>query len=240
MGTKISLPSLIRTPGARAHPYPFQVSVQTYEFMQGAVFYAAFSDAAAGECAASPRAFSKIEEKFATSGLDKKHWDSGWEHLERYKVVFTNTIFQHVVILLRSHWDWYIRQTGAFVRFARSHVASPTLNSKQEKNLSNIGWKDVASQLTILEEACGISFSLSSTTLSAINEMSLVRNLGMHNRWEVDDYYLQKTLSVGWELKDIRIIEIGELNHWRESFASLLNETSFPIAELYAPVPDYP
>jgi len=70
--------------------------------------------------------------------------------------------------------------------------------------------------------------------------MSLVRNLGMHNRWEVDDYYLQKSSASGWELKDVRIIEIAELRSWSASLSKLINETSFEISIKYVGAPDFP
>ena len=91
-----------------------------------------------------------------------------------------------------------------------------------------------------MEESCGIKLSLSPQILSNINEMSLVRNLGLHNRWEVDDFYLRKTSSSIWELRDVRIIEIGELQSWAGSLSKLINETSLQIAIKYVGAPDYP
>jgi hypothetical protein len=238
--TKIPLPSVSRTPGAKAHPFPIQVSFQTQEFIQAVLFYAMFADSAAGEYVRLPNALNNIEQKLIKEGLDKKLWDNGWSYLQKYQPIFNNTIFQNVVILMRSHWDWYIRQIGEFVSFARNYVSNPVLDTKQQKNLTRIGWKEITQQLTILEESCGINFSLSNRILSDINEMSLVRNLGMHNRWEVDDYYLKKTSSSNWELKDVRLIEIAELQSWAGSLSKLINETCLQITIKYVAAPDFP
>jgi hypothetical protein len=126
------------------------------------------------------------------------------------------------------------------VSFARNHVSSPALDRNQQKNLARIAWKEITQQLTILEESCGIRFNLSHAILSDINEMSLVRNLGMHNRWEADDYYLNKTSSSNWDLKDVRLIEIAELRSWSGSLSKLINESSLEIAIKYAGAPDFP
>ena len=154
--------------------------------------------------------------------------------------VFENTVFQNVLMLMRSHWDWYIRQLGGFVRFSRNHVPSPSLDNKQQKLLDNVDRKEIKEQLEILEMACGITFNIPSAVMESIKEMSLVRNLGMHNRWEVDDFYLNKTSTSGWELGDIRLIEINQLREWASSLNKIIDETSLPIAVKYVSVPDYP
>lgn len=45
MGIKIPLPPVTKAPDAQAHPFPFQVAVQTYELVPGVPFYAAAGDA---------------------------------------------------------------------------------------------------------------------------------------------------------------------------------------------------
>jgi hypothetical protein len=236
---KIPLPTVTR--GPKVHPFPVQVSLQTQEFIQAVLFYGMFADYAAGEYVRLPNALNKIEQKIIEDGLDKKSWDNGWDYLQKYQVIFNNTLFQNVLILMRSHWDWYIRQIGEFIVFARNHVSIPVLDAKKQKSLERVGFKEITQQIAILEEACGISFNLPSSVLSDIAEMALVRNLGMHNRWEVDDFYLQKTTSTTpWELKDVRLLEIDELKSWAGSLSKLISETSFQIAVKYVAAPDFP
>ena len=237
---KISLPQITKTPSAKAHVFPVQVSIQTQEFIHAVLFYAMFADIAAGEYVRLPDGLNRIERKLSHDGLDKKQWDRGWDYLQKYQPIFNNTIYQNVLILMRSHWDWYIRQIGQFVSFARAHIRSPALDKKQQQDLERIGWTEITKQLIILEVSCGIKFSLSSTILSDLNEMSLVRNLGMHNRWEVDEFYLRKTTTSNWELREVRIVEINELQSWASSLSKLINETSLQIATRYVAAPDFP
>jgi hypothetical protein len=229
-----------KTTDAKAHTYPIQVGLQTQEFIQAVLFYAMFADTAAGAYVRLPNALSNIEKRLIEEGLAKREWERGWDYLQKYQAIFNNTIFQNVVILMRSHWDWYIRQIGEFINFARVHLADPPLEKKQQSDLNRIGWKEVRKQLVILEESCGIKFSLSPQILFDIDEMSLVRNLGLHNRWEVDDFYLRKTSSSIWELRDVRIIQIGELHAWAGSLSKLISETSLQIAIKYVCAPNYP
>jgi len=141
--TKIPLPRVIKTAGAKAHPFPIQVSIQTQEFIQAVLFYAMFADIAAGKYIQLPNALDNLKQELSKEGLDKKLWDNGWSYLEKYQPIFNNTIFQNVLILMRSHWDWYIRQIGEFVSFARKHVSSPDSDKTQQKNLARIGWKEI-------------------------------------------------------------------------------------------------
>lgn len=237
---KIPLPVVTKTSDAKAHPYPIQVSLQTQEFIQAGLFYAMFADTAAGEYVRLPNALNTIEEKLTKEGLDKRDWERGWHYLQKYQAIFNNTIFQNVVILTRSHWDWYVRQVAEFIKFARAHVASPPLTNRQQSDLNRIGWSEITKQLLILEESSGIKFNLPLQIFVDISEMSLVRNLGLHNRWEVDDSYLSKTSASDLELRDIRIIEIHELQGWARSFSKLITETSLQIAVKYVDAPNYP
>jgi hypothetical protein len=240
VSTRIPLPVVTKTTDAKAHPYPIQVSLQAQEFIHGVLFYAMFADSAAGAYVRLPNALNNIEKKLIEEGLGKREWERGWDYLQKYQVIFNNTLFQNVVILMRSHWDWYIRQIGEFINFARVHIALPPLNKKQQSELTRIGWSEITKQLVVLEESCGIKLSLSPQVLSDIHEMSLVRNLGLHNRWEVDDVYLSKTSGSIWELRHVRIIEIGELKSWSGSLSKLISETSLEIAIKCVRAPDYP
>jgi hypothetical protein len=240
MGIKIPLPSVTKAPNAKAHHFPAQAAVQTYEFILGILFYAMLSDTASGAYFRLPNALTQMEANLLSEGLSKKEWDRGWNILQKYMSVFENTVFQNVLMLMRSHWDWYIRQIGGFVRFSRNYVSSPLLDKKQQKLLDNVDRKEIKEQLEILKMACGITFNIPATIMESIKELSLVRNLGMHNRWEVDDFYLSKTSTSGWKLGDLRLVEINELRTWASSLNKLIDETSIPIALKYVSAPDYP
>jgi hypothetical protein len=105
MGIKIPLASVTKAPNAQAHPFPFQVAVQTYEFILGVLFYATVSDTASGAYVRLPNALSQLETKLVSEGLSKKEWDRGWDIIQKYMPVFQNTVFQNVLMLMRSHWD---------------------------------------------------------------------------------------------------------------------------------------
>lgn len=206
----------------------------------GAMFYAAVADVAAGQFIRLPNGLAKLENSLSQSGMDKKEWDRGWNILEKYMPVFENSVFQNVLVLVRSHWDWYIRQLGRFVAFARVHVPSPALSTKHQKLFDYVDRKEIDEQLSILEGACGVTFCLPNSTMLEVKEMSLVRNLGLHNRWEVDAFYLSKTLSSRWTVGEIRVVTIQELRSWVSGLTKLLDETSIPIAKKYCSAPDYP
>ena len=64
-------------------------------------------------------------------------------------------------------------------------------------------------------------------------EMSRVRNLGIHNRWEVDNVYLANTDNNGiWTLGEIRRVDQNEVLQWRIALDKLLLNTWPPIAQL--------
>lgn len=128
----------------------------------GAMFYASVADVASGEYIRLPNGLAQLERKLREDGMDKKEWDRGWDVLGKYMPVFQNSVFQNVLILVRSHWDWYIRQLASFAAFARSHVSSPSLSNKEQKAFDYVDRKEIDEQLSILEAACGVTFHIPS------------------------------------------------------------------------------
>ena len=208
--------------------------------MIGAMFYAAVADVASGEYLSLPNGLIHLENKLRADGMDKKEGDRGWNILEKYMPVFQTSVFQNVLVLVRSHWDWYVRQLSSFVAFARGHVPSPALSNKEQKRFDHVDRREIEEQLSILEGASGVTFNIDSSTMVRVKEMTYVRNLGLHNRWEVDSSYLSKTLNSGWAIGEIRVVTIDELRTWVSSLTTLLDETSMPIAKQYCSAPDYP
>jgi hypothetical protein len=71
--------------------------------------------------------------------------------------------------------------------------------------------------------------------------MSLVRNLGLHNRWEIDAVYLKNTCNpLNWQVGEVRLVRASELLTWRNALDQLLMGTWSPIAQLYVGAPEYP
>ncbi len=103
MGKKIPLPAVIKTPDAKAHPFPIQIGFQTYEFLQGVLFYAIFSNTAAGAYVRLPDSIQELERELISQGISEKLLNDGWSYLRKYQYVFENSVFQNVLILMRSH-----------------------------------------------------------------------------------------------------------------------------------------
>lgn len=77
--------------------------------------------------------------------------------------------------------------------------------------------------------------------MAAAHEMSLVRNLGLHNRWEVDEVYLKNSSHSGaLVVGELRLVNASELLPWRSALSQLLMGIWSPIAQLYVGAPEYP
>ena len=187
-----------------------------------------------------PGNFQKLESTLLEHSFSKEAIAECWDYLEKYKVVLQGTLHQSVLIALNSHWDWYARKLGEFVAFARNHIASPTLTRKRKKAFDNIGYKSITDQLKIFQAASGVAFNLEKDELENLKELSLVRNLGLHNRWEVDREYLKRSASTNLSEEELRIVEEDELKSWHASLIIVLSETAKVVAIKYAAAPDYP
>lgn len=226
---------------SKAHPYPFEIAMQTHEFIMATLFFGIMADTTSGEYVRQPNAINNLKIKMLDMGMSVDDYEKGWKYLIKYRPVFDKWLFQSTLIAMRSHWDWYIRHLGEFVIFARKHTKTTLkLSQKDQELLEKVGNQEITRQLEILEKACNLKFNISDKNKNLLKEVAYVRNLGIHNRWEVDERYSKNTLSAkNWQVGEIRTFEVDELNEWFGSLIIALNETSTDIAKQYYQVPDY-
>ena len=199
-----------------------------------------FMDIAAGQRVRQSGATVDIEKEMMAAGTTQDTLDLHWKALAKHKMVFEGFIFQNTIVSMQSHWDWYLRRLGVFILFARQAVADPPLPSKVGKDLKRIGFANFADQIDILRESTGLPLLLPPESVERVGEMSLVRNIGLHNRWEVDEGYLKHTKFAGsWTVGDIRTVESPELLGWHEDLMKVINATWPSIAERYVSAPDF-
>lgn len=236
---KIPLPKVTRVEDAKAHPFPIQIGLQTQEFLQGAIFYATFTDLAAGEFVRQQNGVTRIEELMVANGVTRGVPDQAWEILHKYQSIFGGVVFQSVLIMLNSHWDWYIRRLSEFIRYARAHAGGPNLSKDRLRDLDRADHLPMDQQLSVIAEATGISLQLETEDVDELVEMTLVRNLGLHNRWEVDARYISRSNQVTFAEGDLRQVTVEELHRWHALMVRVLNRSALECAKCYATVPEF-
>lgn len=120
---RIPLPTALKEPDAKAHAFPLQIALQAQQFMQASIFHSTVMDIAAGQRLREPNGFAAVEEELIEGGLDLAANNQAWAIIEEYQGLFDRFVFNNVLILLRSHWDWYINRLGAFTRQAMNLAA---------------------------------------------------------------------------------------------------------------------
>ncbi len=240
MSQRIPLPQYKRKPGSPVHPFPHQISMRALRLLQGATFYPAFVDVAVGLYRDSSQdMMGQLRNAFLSKGMSSVDWELSTDCLVEYIKYLPSPVMQVAVVEGLSHWDWYVGKLGRFIEYARQHGPKPTMTKSLEDNLPIIPLRPFLEQIQILSEASNNSLHFSDAHLNDLNEMVLVRNLGVHCQWEVTAYYLKSTKTTGWSLGDVREVKIGELEVWRAALYSIINDTSDHFAKMYSKVPDF-
>lgn len=232
MNNRITLPKYTKGKNSTAHPFPFQIAMQVQKFMQGSLFYFVLMDEASGLYFRQQDSYQKIRAQFATYGYSDTTWETCWKCFEEYLTTFPNQILHMSLLSMKSHWDWYISQLGYFVLFANGYP-------DKGKELERIGFKPIIEQFTILENATGLKFDLLPNTIESLSELALVRNLGIHNQWEVDGLYLKWSKNTQWKKGEIRVFSKEELELWHQSLIEAIHKTSTLVAKKYRNEPEY-
>lgn len=239
MAARIPLPAIHSRPNASVHAYPFQISIQTLEFLQATLLHSSFMDIAAGQVARSPEGMRDVERVYLASIGSKQTYDEAWSYLAKYRVVFEKTALQSVLIALVSHWDWYIRKLGEFILFARTSSGGAIL-AGDVKRLVRLSSLPLIEQVVTIEAIAEIQLPLTDLERIELNEMSLVRNLGLHNRWEMDSKYLSRTTRCDLQEGDLRVFDRTELHIWHGVLVKLVNGSCLQVAKAFRHAPMYP
>ena len=218
--------------------YPLKIALRAQRLIQGSLFYDVFVDTATGQYVKIiPNSESAIKDFLINkAGWNEETYETSWSCFEDYLKEFQNPIFHHTVYSIISHWDWYISNLGKFIDFAEKYIVP---EKQRNKDLLKLNFKPFIKQIEVIKNETGILLNIESITLDLVEEMHLVRNLGMHNEWEADDTYLKYTKTKNMKLGDKRKFEIVEMTQWHYAFSQLISVLSSEIAILYAQAPKY-
>jgi hypothetical protein len=240
MTRRIPLPSLVRTPASTAHPFPLQIALRAQQLLQGATFYAAFVDVAVALYRDSrPDALDEIKLSFIHQGMSREAWDESFDCMTKYMEFLPSPVFQSALVEMVSHWDWYVGKLARFIEFARALGPRPHMRPADEKKLPNIGLESFSRQIVLLQAASGGALSFQATHLNQLKEMVRVRNLGVHNQWEITAYYVRTSGRHRSAVGDVRDIEIRELEGWRKILAGIINKSASYFASMYSVAPPF-
>ncbi len=233
---RIPLPPFHAEPGASGHPFPHQIACQAHEFIQAALFYAAFMDAAVGEMESRAGEFKAVEKRM---GLSVGEARREWALVQKYRANFGSVVFQSVIITLCSHWDWYVRKLSGFMLTSAMSVGPASMNKETRETLKKPDRKTIRTQLDTICNVLGASLQLDNSDVDALDEMWRVRNLGLHNRWEVDRKYQARAGNRSPALGELRVVDISELSHWRAVLTKVIRLTANGCSKFFHGAPAY-
>ena len=186
MPRRIVFPSYERGPGTQVHQFPFQISMTAMRLLQGTTFYPVFVDTATALYRDSvSNMLDSVKSKCVTDGMDAVTWETSFDCMMEYMQCLPNPPSQNAVVAGVSVWDWYVGKLGKFIEFGRKHGQRPEMEKKLERNLSIIPLRDFDEQIHILETASDNKLHVADSDKESINEMILLRNLGIHCQWRL-------------------------------------------------------
>jgi hypothetical protein len=225
-------------PNSKKHPYPLKIALRAQCLIQGSLFYSVFADMATGQYVRNVPDAERIIKDLLIDGCgwSEETYIISWDCFESYLKEFQNPILYHTIYTIISHWDWYVSSLGKFINYAEKQN-SP--EKQTNKDLLKLSHRPFTKQIEIIKNETGILLNVDNDTLDLVEEMHLVRNLGMHNEWEIDDIYLKYTKTKNQKLGEKRIFGFAEMTKWHFAFVQLIGKLSSEIAICYAQVPRY-
>jgi hypothetical protein len=219
----------------KGHPYPLQIGLRLHERLQAAVFYVIFQDVAAGVQVRRPGGVDEVSQALRDGGLAKDVEDEAWSYMGKHKDELQQVPYQSVVFQMFALWDWYVGKLHQFSDAALHELQEfPDLNGKKSGDWARFGFLSIENQIDFFATITGIPCSLSETALESLRELRLVRNLGIHNLWKVDEEYLSNSGTGPWETDEFRMLNPAELLQWQESLQGVVRRLSVETAKRFA------
>jgi len=235
---RIELPSSDGTPESPGLPYPQRIALSALMYLQAVIFLYSVHDAAAGEIPKDPSLYARVESLMDSH--EQGTWASGWGFVSGFDDVLSSLVMQDALIACLSQWDWYIRRLGAWVAFAESSRPASMASADDMRQLGRVDQHPIGSQLELLERVSGAAFDFDGAHLGALREMTAVRNIGIHNRWECDEKYLSSTAQTGLNVGDLRMFDGAELQGWHSVLQETISRVSLLLANRYESAPAFP
>lgn len=224
----------------KAHRFPLIVGKETLELLQGTMFFLVLADTAAGITVQSPTGVAAVEERMRSRGYTEKVISQGWELLQNHRTRFESSVFQAALLQMRGQWDWFSRRIRDFAVFALKAEGAREPHRKVKQDLRRIDRLTVGGQIALYERLLECTLDLAPEQHQLIRESELVRNLGMHNRWEVDAEYLDKTARRGWHLGQMREFSSEDLTAWHAATIEAVSQLALVVATRFRAAPGFP
>ena len=212
---------------------PWRLGARAMEMIQLSLFYAAFTDIATGEYVRLPSGIENMDKLFAQKGMDKQTYDECWKLFEEHLSTIKNMPYQSVLISMNSRWDWFVRNIKDYVGSSMTASNQATLDKKIQSSWNRVDRLPILEQLKAIESIGEDQFDLAAENCSELEEMTLVRNLGLHNNWEIDEIYLRRTIRRGYKLGATRVLALPELMKWHEILHQLIIKTCKMISNRF-------
>jgi len=222
------------------HPYPLRIGTETVERLQAAISHLSLIDFATDDYMRGREPIEKFHRYLTSENVDEDEWQTSWRCMSKHSDSLRPWVLQQAIIALRTQWDWYVSRLAEFLCFARGHVAGPAMSNGMEGKLARLGWAPMSDQLKCMQDAVGRQLELTESDRELVAEMSLVRNLVLHNRGEVDRHYLKHTKQTSWRVGQSRTVEWKEAARWHVALTRSVTATNPAVSEVYASAPSYP
>lgn len=214
------------------HPYPIRTYVDADSTIQAYMDYMDGLGFARKEITSRPGGLETVLE---ANGWSRERIEKSVAIQKRIGPLLRGFTLQNNIFVMAFQWDWFIYRIGRFVLWALAQEGRSELSAGLRHDLERLSFLEVSRQISRLELACGLSGTVNPRAIEDIQELHLMRNIGAHNRWEVDEKYLEMTKTVGpdgpWRIGEYRVYGDEE---WLRLNLSLRRDGTYKIAEAVA------
>jgi hypothetical protein len=192
------------------HPFPKNLEITIRKRIQGIFTYLVITDHASYlHFANNPDGYQQLIDRLKSVGFSNGIDDESWNDFKLILNEKPHPLNQQVVFNIEFAWDRFLNEIGRFIVVANKEIGI-TYSSKDERTIKRFHLAPFKEIVDCLNRNMGPTL-IHDQEIDSVNELSLLRNLGVHNDWIIDEEYCTKTKNQNLIIGEIRDVTIEEV-----------------------------
>ena len=226
---RYDLPEVIPEDHPGEHPFPTRIALFTEAFIDTTISYLVINDRAVEVGTGRGMQVMRIVDSLIEEGASKEDLYFALKFGAEHRDFFQAFTRQNATVLLMNEWEWFHSRLMSFARWALRHEGGslPSTN------------RGIVGEIRRIEEVARQTLPLTDEERDALNELEMVRDLGMHHRWEMDRRYINANRLSEDYIGVLRIPRYDEIMNWKRTLAKTVQHCAMEMGRRFVEAPDY-
>jgi len=221
-----------RGPNSKAHPYPLNLDMTIRKKIQGVFTYFIITDQATYlHFSRGPNSYNEFDARIRSQGFTNGIDNESWQDFKLYIEAKPEPLAQQIIFNIEFSWDRYLNGIREFIQKGNKSL-NINFSNDDNKIIKRMHLSPFPDVVSCIDRNIGFT-DISHKEIDSVTELSLLRNLGVHNDWIIDETYLQKTKETNVILGELRVFTASDIAPLYQDLLISMRKITSVISKFY-------